>query len=786
MKKYKNRSFGLIMLVLFVITSGWAFWLQPIPAAAKDFSQPASPSGGSTTSIDDWFWQHPLPQGQGLNSISCPTDSFCKAVGEGGVILSWNGSTWSADVTVGGEVFQSVACVSDTFCKAVGPSFNNPGSIISWDGVSWSVDVASTTNDYVAVACQSTTLCKAVGYGGVIYSWNGTAWSDDTSPTTVSLYGVACTPSGACKAVGGNGTNNTGRIISWNGTTWSNEVTNASRDLNGVDCPTNTLCKAVGGNGTIRSWNGTTWGVETSGTTNQLNAVSCSSITQCKATGGNGATVGTILAFNGSAWSADTSGTANFLFGVSCPIDGAICKSVGEKGTILNGSGSTWSADYIAATNNDFKDISCPSASYCKAAGSGGAIMTWSGAAWSADTSGTATNLLDVSCSSASQCKATGVGGLILSWNGTAWSVDTSNTTQDLYAVSCTSDGTFCMAVGFGGNVRTWTSGTSWNNLGDTFLNLYDIACTSALQCFVSGTGGRVAVWDGSGGGNGTWTDQTNAAVTLATLWSIECASATQCKAAGGDGSTGTVISWNGTEWSLDTAVLSSDLRGVACSPDFAICKATGLKGGIFSWPGTGTTWTQETSGTSLTIIEAACPSNTLCKAVGNSSMILGMANQSLTNVDVGFALDVVSDGGCLDTLIVTQNTGVIPNAAPGGGLQGPYWTISSGTCTSGFNARLTLPAPAGVTPTASDKVCRYTGTDTIWDCVQNGFTASTISRSGVSGFSNWAYGVNVSPTALDLLKFTANTERGSLVIAFSTLLIGLGAVFGLRKILQR
>jgi hypothetical protein len=35
------------------------------------------------------------PRG-GLDSISCPTSSFCMAADAGGAVLTWNGSSWSA------------------------------------------------------------------------------------------------------------------------------------------------------------------------------------------------------------------------------------------------------------------------------------------------------------------------------------------------------------------------------------------------------------------------------------------------------------------------------------------------------------------------------------------------------------------------------------------------------------------------------------------------------------------------------------------------------------------
>jgi hypothetical protein len=35
-----------------------------------------------------WTWRNPLPQGNPLRSVSCPTESLCVAVGEVGTVLT--------------------------------------------------------------------------------------------------------------------------------------------------------------------------------------------------------------------------------------------------------------------------------------------------------------------------------------------------------------------------------------------------------------------------------------------------------------------------------------------------------------------------------------------------------------------------------------------------------------------------------------------------------------------------------------------------------------------------
>ena len=73
----------------------------------------------ATTSTDTWVWLNPLPQGNTLLSISCTSTTFCKAVGDDGTVVSWNGMQWSADNSGTTNYFTGVSCASTSFCKAV-------------------------------------------------------------------------------------------------------------------------------------------------------------------------------------------------------------------------------------------------------------------------------------------------------------------------------------------------------------------------------------------------------------------------------------------------------------------------------------------------------------------------------------------------------------------------------------------------------------------------------------------------------------------------------------------
>jgi hypothetical protein len=93
----------------------------------------------------------------------------------------------------------------------------------------------------------------------------------------------------------------------------------------------------------------------------------------------------------------------------------------------------------------------------------------------------------------------------------------------------------------------------------------------------------------------------------------------------------------------------------------------------------------------------------------------------------------------------------------------GRYWAIrglqsDKTSPASGFTLSLTLPAR--FTPDTNDKVCRYTGTATLWNCGASSFDGpgQTVTRAGIGVFSDWAIG-NDSPTALEMISLEASSQ---------------------------
>lgn len=279
-------------------------------------------------------------------AISCPSASFCAAVGTAGFVETFNGSAWAAPTQPdpNGNSLTAVSCPSASFCVAV----DNLGQAITFNGSAWSAPVAidTTRNALHAVSCASASFCVAGDVGGNGFVYNGSAWS---GPITI------------------------------------NHISN-SEAIGGISCPTSSFCVAAGQAGDIETSTngGTTWSPPTTVGTNTLQAVSCPSAAFCVAVD----TAGNAYTFNGSAWSAATPvDTVNgqisggSLDSVSCP-SSSFCAAIDGRENVSTFNGSTWTAPASLEPGTVSRPgVSCPSSSVCLAVDGAGHSFTYGAAA---------------------------------------------------------------------------------------------------------------------------------------------------------------------------------------------------------------------------------------------------------------------------------------------------------------------------------------------------------------------------------------------------------------------
>jgi hypothetical protein len=211
-----------------------------------------------------------------LSSVSCTSTSSCMAVGEtstpGTAVAQtmtdqWNGATWSTVTSLNGagagSGLVSISCPTASFCMALGQTSSNtsgeaPFDLV-WDGAQWSLpDTSGTAPPIGSVSCATTTSCMAAADN--FYSqWNGSTWTQLSTTETSDddeANGITCLTTSFCLAVGsrnGHQTTYYEQTLAreWDGSTWNYiptaDVTNDSNNvLNGVSC-TASVCFAVGG-----------------------------------------------------------------------------------------------------------------------------------------------------------------------------------------------------------------------------------------------------------------------------------------------------------------------------------------------------------------------------------------------------------------------------------------------------------------------------------------------------------------------------------------------------------
>jgi len=334
--------------------------------------------------------------GANLIGVSCPSESYCAAVG-----ISSAGSTspagfaegwtdhggWAVQQTptVSDSTLSAVSCSSMSACTAVGSS-NALGDSLPlvelWNGSQWSLESAPNPAGMShvqldAVSCPTARTCIAVGSGGfrnqtvlVAERWNGLSWSAQTLPAGGSdgnggpLTGVSCVSTATCLAVGYN---NRGPLsLGWNGIRWVSQGRPISTDpseFSDVSCSSSSSCIAVGaqddGLTLAERWNGSGWSVEPTpalidrrhGGTSSLDAVSCVSARFCVAVGsitppGSSSPTKVVAeTWNGADWVADKGVSTvglPYLSAVSCASDNA-CTAVGSNG---NGLGEPFAERY--------------------------------------------------------------------------------------------------------------------------------------------------------------------------------------------------------------------------------------------------------------------------------------------------------------------------------------------------------------------------------------------------------------------------------------------------------
>lgn len=655
---------GLIGTVLAVSVAGP--WVSPTAASGAPGS---------------WQTEKTYAPQEGFTAISCPSPLDCFAVPLGApdaVVATTNGGTsWTFQQLPAGTTLLSISCPSTTFCAAVG---SNSVVTTTNGGASWAAgSLPSPGTD--AISCASATVCVAVGGGSSAVTKNGGASWNAGGTLTGVIAGISCPSTTFCAAVGNNGgicvgpplnVCNEATVLATTvdgGATWTTQSPGAPGDSFGaVSCPSTSECTAVGRGQSPTS--GFAYTDLVSGTCamgpgcdqpeatgSASSGVSCPSMSMCIAVGLDQIAIANTGATSWTTQAADSLNSFESLRGVSCAST-SNCMAAGGADAdgppnVMRTSdgGASWAKVFaIPFSVQEFAAISCPSQSACTAVGRANGALGSAGSVAHSNDGGSTWTL---------QILPSGIG--------------------PLSGVSCAST-TVCEAVGETPGatgpviVATTNGGASWQsqNVPQGISALYQLSCPSTTECTAVGGPSNGGAIISTTDGGATWTSQTVPSGVLDGLSTVSCPSVTTCFAISGFVSNSPVVvtTDGGTTWTSETPPSNLFLSSISC-PTTTTCTAIGSSESnadtaIIGTTDGGATWTTETLPSSLSgpvesELDISCQSQMSCTAVGGSTTGVVLAT---------------NDGG---TTWTGEST---PVPAPAWGLTGVSCPVV-GACTS-------------------------------------------------------------------------------------------------------
>ncbi|HET7054137.1 MAG TPA: S8 family serine peptidase, partial [Solirubrobacterales bacterium] len=264
----------------FCMASGEKFTVGPgyVPFAERwsgsEWTSEAMPAPNDAFKINGEYWSIEI------NEISCASSTFCMAVGsyftEAGetwtkktLTESWNGSEWQVQPSPSPaakepnenaqNMLEGVSCPTASYCVAVGYSgpytkyYKDQSLLMTWNGSQWSQQSVPSVPErgtlLHGVSCASASACMAVGSAEQEVE---VEWEPEWTFVTGSAEPLAYTLS--------NGT-------------WT--LANPDRPVNDVSCSAVDWCVASGGHynageegfykefeGGAEQWNGSEWSIE--------------------------------------------------------------------------------------------------------------------------------------------------------------------------------------------------------------------------------------------------------------------------------------------------------------------------------------------------------------------------------------------------------------------------------------------------------------------------------------------------------------------------------------------
>ena len=460
--------------------------LSDVSCVSSTFCMAVSHEDGAAVIYDGTRWaQSPWLTGAGALRVSCASATSCFVADGGSSVFHYRGATlgWSEDqVDAAGSMIVDVSCSRTDLCGAT----DWQGNVLTFNGATWSAPItldpkpAADLVQNVSLSCQAK-FCFAYDFNGRYFTFDGRVWS---GPSAIDLAGaISCVDATFCLSATG-----AGNFATFNGSTWSAPtMVVPSNSRSAVSCISATSCTAVTGGGQVQRFDGAAWSTPTDiDPYGGLRSVSCTADSFCAAVD----SIGNVLTDNGTGWTTPRR-INNLAAGdktISCA-SAAFCAISDQAGQVAVMRGTVWGALTPVLTGHELVSISCPSATFCAAVAADGYASTFNGQTWTKAARALVGSLVAVSCPVAGWCMATSHGDTTFVdhsaaiFTGGSWHALNPDFSE-LDAISCASV-MFCVAAETPNAPRTF-NGAAWSepNSSTTLPPVfYSISCPTIAFC---------------------------------------------------------------------------------------------------------------------------------------------------------------------------------------------------------------------------------------------------------------------------------------------------------------
>jgi hypothetical protein len=312
-----------------------------------------------------------------LRAIDGVSGSTLWAVGDGGVVLRYDGMAWQTVLPAGG-LYSECTAVHVRAANDVMLACNERGwggNIQRWDGKTFE-RMEGPSRDLMNTIVEGAGQVYAAGWNNVVWRLEGSRWVSDAERVNDTGFRAGFVDAGGAMLFGGDGL-----VARRTASGWT--VTHGSSGYWATWAGGPDLIMAAGGRGMVDLWDGSTWrNIRPFGAGQGIRALWGTGRNAVWAVGGNGAAV----LYNGATWQDYPMPTTAVVSGVWGTTRDSVW-AVTQAGEIFFWNGARWALTF--RTGRTLNAIHGRDARNILAVGEDGRIWKFDGRAWTREESGT-------------------------------------------------------------------------------------------------------------------------------------------------------------------------------------------------------------------------------------------------------------------------------------------------------------------------------------------------------------------------------------------------------------